>query len=361
MKRTLLVLLVLSAAAMLAYEYRQQHGVGGLVAYGTLEARNINVGSKVGGRVMALGTQEGEKVTTGQVLVTLDDDRLAPAVRLAEAKLAAAEAELAKREHGSRSEDIAEARAAAPDSSGAAAGFRGEEVAQARAEQGRLAADATNAERRLTRSRDLLTRGMITKQGYDDALAGAEAARAAVRAAQHALAAAEGRLQAAVAVTQRTVTGTRVEDIDAARAMVSQATARLAQAKVDLAEREVRAPRAATVEVFDLRPGDLIAPNAPVARLLEVDELYVMVYVPEPRTGEVRMGQTVDIVVDAYPARIFHGKVEQIRQRAEFLPRNVQTREERVHQVIGVKVRVEDPQAKLRAGIAAEVRFARPA
>ena len=61
--------------------------------------------------------------------------------------------------------------------------------------------------------------------------------------------------------------------------------------------------------------------------------------------------------VDAFPARVFHGRVEQIRQRAEFLPRNVQTRAERVHQVIGVKVRVEDAHAELRAGTAAEVRF----
>lgn len=356
MKRAVLAVLVLTVLGALSYQYRHEHGVGGLVAYGTLEARNIDVGSKVGGRVIALGTQEGEKVTAGQVLVTLDDDQLAPALRLAEAQLAAAEAEFAKREHGSRSEDIAEARAAADGNT--TAGFRGEEVAQARAEQARLAADAANAERRLRRSRDLLTRGMITKQGYDDALAAAEAARAAVRAAQHALAAAEGRFQAARAVTQRTVTGARVEDIEAARAMVAQAAAQLAHAQVDLAEREVRAPRAATVEVFDLRPGDLIAPNAPVARLLEVDELYVMVYVPEPRIGEVRMGQKVGIVVDAYPARVFYGKVEQIRQRAEFLPRNVQTREERVHQVIGVKIRVEDRDAELRAGTAAEVRFA---
>ena len=158
-------------------------------------------------------------------------------------------------------------------------------------------------------------------------------------------------------VTDRAVSGYRSEDIDAARAAVAQAEAQLALARARLAEREVRAPRAATVEVFDLRPGDLLAPNAPVARLLEVDELYVMVYVPEPRLGEVQLGQSVEVCVDAFPARVFHGRVEQIRQRAEFLPRNVQTCAERVHQVIGVKVRVDDAHAELRAGTAAEVRF----
>ncbi len=354
MKRGLVLALLMLAALAWAYQAYFTRAPGGLAAYGTLEARNIEVGSKVGGRVIALGTHEGEQVTAGQLLVTLDDDQLAPAVALAEAELAAARAELAKREHGSRSEDIAEARAAADDKAG---GFRADEIAQARAEHARLQADALNADRRASRSRDLLTRGMIAQQAHDDAQTAAVAAHAAVRAAGHALAATEGRYQAARAVTERAVTGYRNEDIDAARAAVAQAEAQLALARAQLAEREVRAPRAATVEVFDLRPGDLLAPNAPVARLLEIDELYVMVYVPEPRLGEVQLGQTAEIRVDAFPARVFHGRVEQIRQRAEFLPRNVQTREERVHQVIGVKLRVEDAQAELRAGIAVEVRF----
>jgi len=354
MKRGLLFALLLIAVLAWAYQQHLERSPGVLAAHGTLEARNIEVGSKVGGRVIALGTHEGEQVKAGQVLVTLDDDQLAPAVALAEAELAGAAAELAKREHGSRIEDIAEARAAADDTAG---GFRVDEIAQARAERARLEAEAANAERRLTRSRDLLTRGMIAQQTHDDAAAAAEAARAAVRAASHALAAAEGRYHAARAVTARLVTGYRVEDVAAARASVAEAEAQLASARARLGEKEVRAPRDATVEVFDLRPGDLIAPNTPVARLLEVGELYVMVYVPEPRIAEVRLGQTVEIHVDAYAGRVFRGRVEQIRQRAEFLPRNVQTREERVHQVIGVKVRVEDAKAELRAGTAAEVRF----
>ena len=354
MKRGVLLALLLLAALAWIYQEHFKRTPGGLAAYGTLEARNIEVGSKVGGRVIALGTHEGEQVTAGQLLVTLDDELLAPAVALAEAELAAARAELAKREHGSRIEDIAEARAAADDRT---SGFRVDEIAQARAERAGLEADAINADRRVARSRDLLARGMLAQQTHDDAQTAAVAAHAAVRAAGHALAAAEGRYRAARAVTERAVTGYRSEDIDAARAVVAQAEAQLALARARLAEREVRAPRAATVEVFDLRPGDLLAPNAPIARLLEVDQLYVMVYVPAPRLGEVQLGQTVEVRVDAFPARVFQGRVEQIRQRAEFLPRNVQTREERVHQVIGVKVRVEDAHAQLRAGTAAEVRF----
>jgi multidrug resistance efflux pump len=357
MMRRLLVIAVVLGAVALGYRYDHRGEGGVLSAFGTLEARNVDVGSKNGGRVASIDIHEGDRVRQGQVLLTLDDDQLRPAVAEAEAALAAARANLARIEHGSRAEDIAEARAAANADGTAAAGFRRDEVAQAEAELARARANATNADKRLDRARDLLARGMTPQQAYDDARAEHDVAHAAVAAADHALAAANGRFQAARAVTARTVNGSRSEDVDAARAEAARAEAALATAQSRLAEQTVRAPADAVVEVFDLRPGQLVLPNAPLVRLLEANQLFVMVYVPEPRIGEVTLGAAVAVTVDAYPGRSFRGVVEQIRQRAEFLPRNVQTREERIHQVIGVKVRLEDPRGELRAGINAEVRF----
>ena len=199
----------------------------------------------------------------------------------------------------------------------------------------------------------------MSKQFYDDAEAEMKSAQAQVAAAEHALSAAEGRLRAARAVSERAVSGFRREDVDAAQARVLQAQGMVEEAQARLDEHEVHAPAAAVVEVLDLRPGDLVQPNAVAARLLEADQLYVMVYVPETQIGRVRLGQSAEVRVDAWPNEAFTGKVEQIRQQAEFLPRNVQTREERVHQVIGVKIRVDNRDDKLRAGISAEVRFER--
>jgi multidrug resistance efflux pump len=119
----------------------------------------------------------------------------------------------------------------------------------------------------------------------------------------------------------------------------------------------VLAPSAATVEVLDVRPGDLIAPNTPVATLLERDQIYVRIYVPETQIGRVQLGEKAEIHIDSFPDQAFHGTVEQINQQAEFLPRNVQTIEERVHQVFGVKVRIDDPSHRIRAGMAADVRL----
>jgi multidrug resistance efflux pump len=122
-------------------------------------------------------------------------------------------------------------------------------------------------------------------------------------------------------------------------------------------ERQVVAPSAATVEVLDVRPGDLIAPNTPIATLLERDQIYVRIYIPETQIGHLRLGEKAEIHVDSFPDQAFSGVVEQINQQAEFLPRNVQTREERVHQVFGVKVRIDDTSHRVRAGMAADVKF----
>jgi multidrug resistance efflux pump len=119
----------------------------------------------------------------------------------------------------------------------------------------------------------------------------------------------------------------------------------------------VLSPSDATVEVLDVRPGDLIAPNNPIATLLERNEIYVRIYIPETEIYRVRVGQKAQITVDAAGRSVFDGEVEQINQQAEFLPRNVQTREERVHQVFGVKIRIDDSSHRVLPGMAADVKI----
>jgi len=85
--------------------------------------------------------------------------------------------------------------------------------------------------------------------------------------------------------------------------------------------------------------------------------VYVRIYIPETEIGRVKVGQKAEVRVDSFPHTAFDGVVEQINQQAEFLPRNVQTREERVHQVIGIKIRVNDPAGRVLAGMAADVKL----
>lgn len=324
-----------------------------LSASGTLEARNINVGSKVGGRISKVLANEGDHVEPNQLLVTFDDAELSGRLLQARGKLEQAQANLAKMLHGSRPEEIAEAQAASGSSSGT--------LAQSHADLERAKADYVNADINYRRAQKLADEGVVSRQYRDDAAARLEMTKAQVESMEHAVAAAEGRLRAANAVTQRTERGFRKEDIAAARADVTLAEGQLKEAEAQYAEREVRAPTAAVIEAMDIRPGDLIPANATLAKLLEADQLYVVVYVPQTEIGKIQVGNKAEVSVDSFPHQSFPARVEQIRQQAEFLPRNVQTKEERVHQVIGVKLRVDNSSRQLRAGTNADVKFLREA
>ena len=327
-----------------------------IAASGTLEARNISVGSKVGGRVTKVLVREGDRVEPNQLLITFDDAELAAQLTQARGRLEQAKAALLKLEHGSRPEEIAQARAAAATDEHAP-GYRLQEVAQLEADLQRAKADMLNAQQTYQRTSSLADQGILPSQARDDAQARLDAAKAQVLSLENSVTAARARLREAQAQKDLVERGPRREDIEAARADVVRAQGEMAQAEARWAEREVRSPAAAVVEVLDLRPGDLVAANAPVAKLLEANQLYAMVYVPQNDVGRVRVGQQAEVRVDAFGKRAFNATVEQIRQQAEFLPRNVQTADERQHQVFGVKLRVENPGNELRAGVQADVVF----
>jgi HlyD family secretion protein len=148
--------------------------------------------------------------------------------------------------------------------------------------------------------------------------------------------------------------GTRQEDLAAARARVTQQEERLATLEERRGEAVVRSPVAGIVKAFDLRPGDLVAANQPVAEILEPRELWVRVYVPETLLGLVRLNMPVRVRVDTFPETWFRGHVASIASEGEYTPRNVQTRAQRAEQVFGVKV-VVAPDPRLKPGMAAEV------
>src|SRR5262250_111041 len=350
-KKIAVVLAVLVIGGFSAAYAWKSRGNRSLMASGTLEARNISIGSKVGGRISRVLVREGDHVDANQLLVVFESAELEAQLLQAQGRVEAARANLAKMLRGSRPEEIAEANAASN-------GYREAELAQARADLERARTEEANAERELNRTEVLTESGAMSQQSLDNARDRARSAHALVSSQTNAVAAAEGRLNTAKAVADTTQRGFRSEDIAASRAELALAEGQLKEAEARWAEREVRSPAAAVVETMDLRPGDLLAANSPVAQLLEADQLYLMVYVPETQIGAVQIGKAAQIRVDTFPGKTFPAQVEQIRQQSEFLPRNVQTKEERVHQVIGVKLRVENRDNLLRAGVSADVQFA---
>jgi HlyD family secretion protein len=144
--------------------------------------------------------------------------------------------------------------------------------------------------------------------------------------------------------------GTRAERI-------AQARAQLAEIDSQLREMSVAAPSDCVLEVLSVKVGDVLAPNQAIATLLLTNHLWVRVYVPEPWLGHIQLGEQVAVRVDSDPGKAFSGVVEQIARAAEFTPRNVQTVGERIKQVFGIKVRLDNQESRLRAGMAADVTF----
>jgi HlyD family secretion protein len=313
------VVLLLAAVTWLVLKNGSAEG-GGISASGTVEATEADLGFQLAGRVLEVTAQEGDIVSGGQELARLDLQEMEAARAGAQAQLAAAEARLAELRRGARSQEIAQAEAAA-------------RAAGQRAEDARRDAERTAA---------LFRGGAVSRQALDKMETALAVAEAAADQAEEALA----------LVRQ----GPRAETIQAQQAMVDQATANLARADATLANGVITAPFPGRVTVRHREPGETVSPGAPVLTLLDPDARWVRIYVREDQIGAVRVGMTAAITSDTYPGKVYHGEVTYIGSEAEFTPRNVQTTEERIKLVYPVKVRIsEDPAFELKPGIPADV------
>lgn len=293
---------------------------------GTVEARDIAVGSRVGGRVKEVLVREGERVEPGQPLVMLEAGDL-PAQRLqAEGQLLQAEAALDKLRGTGHTRGT---------------GSLAEQVARARAELTAAQVALDKAELDARRASTLFQQQVNTRAELDTAEAALRQARAQRDARRSNL--------------QELAQGTDA-DVRAQQGLVEAARGRLEAIDVALGELTIRAPVAARVESLDLRPGDLLPANATSATLVEDDQLYVRIYVPETHLGNLRPGSELPVRVDSFPGRTFTGVVENIASQGEYTPRNLQTPDERASQVFATRIGLRaDGLNLLRAGMAAYV------
>lgn len=313
---------------------------------GTVEARDIAVGSRVGGRVKEVLVREGDRVEAGQPLIVLEAGDLNAQRLQAEGQLLQAQAALEKMQGHPHTEDTTGKAAtsgatAAPPSGTPMTGSLAEQAARARAELTSAQAALEQAQLDVQRARSLFQQEVKSRAELDaseSSLRQARATRDARRAQLQELEQGSG------------------SDIRAQQGLVEAARGRLEAIDVALGELTIRAPLDARVESLDLRPGDLLPPNATAATLVEDDQLYVRIYVPETHLGKLRPGNEVPVRVDSFPDRTFTGVVENIASEGEFTPRNLQTPDERAGQVFATRVGLrEDGQHQLRSGMAAYI------
>lgn len=307
------------AAAILLTACGNGNDASLIQASGHVEATDVRLAAKVGGRLRAFDVREGDAVKAGQELARVDATDL-------ELLLAQARAE--------RDQAVAELRLRL-------AGARPEEIGELEAQAAAAAADQDAARRDFERLQALLDRGSGTEKARDDAKTRLEVAAK--------------RLQAAEQALLRARNGFRREEKDSARARAAALEARIAQVEQQIRDAVVTSPLDGVVTEKIAEAGELLAASAPVAVVTNLAEPWLTVYVGELDLGRIRLGQEADVTTDDGQRR--KGRVTFISPKAEFTPKNVQTRDERVKLVYKVKVGLANADGLFKPGMPAEASF----
>ncbi len=269
---------------------------------GRLEAPTVDLAPKVAGRVLEVKVREGDRVKAGDLLVTLDLGETALAVARDRGALASSQARYADLESGSRTAEIKAAEQEVADRKAA--------VKLARPE--------------LERQQILLSKKVGTPRDMDIARANLDRAEASLKIS-------EERLVLAREGFRKHQTEQAGFDVDRARSI-------LEQSETVAKESEIRAPAEGVILHRMAEPGLLLGPGQPALTLGFASRLYVRTFVPETQLGRVKQGQEATITVDAFPGKSFPGHVTEISPDAEFTPKPVETRRERVNLVYAAKI-----------------------
>ncbi len=314
----IIAVILLGAIASVRY-FNHRANSGRITASGTIEATEVAIESKVTGRIEQLMVDEGDRVTEDQLLVQIERREIEAQVRGAVAQVEAARANLANLEAGSREQEIKKGEAAL-------------EEANANLEKTRTDRD---------RLEKLHNDKVVSDQEWERARTANDVAVAKQREAREHL----DLLKA----------GTRRQLIEAARGEFRRAQAALELVLVQLDDTRLTAPLAATVLLKNREKGELATPGTPILTLGDLDHLWVSIYVKETDLGRVKLGGEARITVDTFPGKAYRGKVTHISNKAEFTPKTIQTKEERVKLVFEVKVAIENQAGELKPGMPADV------
>jgi len=342
-----------------------------IVLSGTIEGESVRAGSRIGGRVAEVMVDEGDNVEAGSVLYKLETDVLEAERERAEAMVREAEAAYDVIASGAKPEDVARARQEAEAFRQgwelAKQGPLPEEIASLERQAASMEANWRNATDAADRMERLYNEGVAAErefvaaretaaaahESWQASLSGIDAARAHPRVEE--VEAARARYYAASSMVSSLVSGATDEQLGQASARVDTANEALDRIDVDIAESVVEAPSGGLISTFDLLPGDFTAPGQPACEIIDMTKLKVVVYIPENRLGFIHEGDQLPLTVDSFPSEIFTGVVVNVAAEAEYTPRNVQVVEERIAQVFAVEITVDNPNLRLRPGMAADV------
>jgi HlyD family secretion protein len=277
---------------------------GGISASGTIEVVDVTVSAKVPGEVVRRYVDEGSVVHRGDTLALIRHLTAPLELRQAETSVAVARAAYELLKRGSREEDIR----------------------QAKATMDNLGMD-------YERAGELVRDSLISQKDYHDA---------------------GTRFTVAKETYEKLKNGPLPEELERARAQVAQAEAQVSLVRQKLDDSHVISPANGVVTLRAVEEGEMVQAGSAIVRVSVLEKVRLVIYVRETDLGKIRLGDEARVTIDAYPDRVFKGKVIFISPTAEFTPKNVQTKEERVKLSFAVKIEVENPGGELKPGMPAD-------
>jgi HlyD family secretion protein len=372
--RLLVLGLALAVAGFIAYQYFLSGPAvpaNVIQVSGRIEGDDAVVASKTSGRIREVTVREGDEVKAGQVVAVLDDEQLrakeeqaASAVRQAEARvrwsqqqISVLEAELEQSRLGTDQARLdAEGKVRQAEA----------QVAQSEAQLAQAESEYKKAKADEERYTALAASGDIPEQKGSHARSTAEALGAAVRAARKQVDVAKAALTSAKATLAnpaiRSTEGARVRqqiaqaqsDISAAQAEMGRAQAQLSEAQANRRDLQIVAPIDGTVATRSAEPGEVVSPGTPVLTLVNMSSVYLRGFVPEGEIGRVRAGQRAEVFLDSAPDKAIEAVVSRIDPEASFTPENTYFRDDRVKQVVGVKIVLRGATGYAKPGMPAD-------
>ncbi|MBM4176807.1 MAG: HlyD family efflux transporter periplasmic adaptor subunit [Ignavibacteria bacterium] len=286
---------------------------------GTIEASEVEIRTKVAGELIDIEIKEGEKVSTGDVIALIDDSDLQIQKAQAVAALNLAKAKYQTVIEGTRPEDKAQLE---------------EFVKQAQL-------NYDNAKQDFERAENLFKSQSVSQKIFDDAKLRVEVAEAQFTAAKENL--------------KKAVTGARQSEINAAKAAVEQANAAVDATDKRISDAIIKSPINGFSTLMNYEKGEIVNTGAVLTRVVDLQNVWTKIFINEIDLGKIHLNQEVIIKVDSFKDRQFKGRVSYISPEAEFTPKNIQTKEERVKLVYAVKVSINNDDLLLKQGMQCDV------
>jgi HlyD family secretion protein len=378
-------LIVVAAGFGAQYWWQNRPDETAIQLSGRIESYQSDLGAKVGGRIESIAVREGDRVKAGQVIAKLDDPELSAQLAAAKARVNAAQQGVTQAELQVEvvNSQVQEAQLTLAQAQGDTTGQVSQSEAavatanaqllsaQAQARQAASALELARVDR--DRFSTLVAQGAVSQQQFDQAQTQFEAAQDTLAAQQAAAAAAEQQINAAEgALTQsqtsqlnpeiRTAQVNRTQkqqaqaesQIVAANAELAQAKAAQSEIEAQLNNLEIKSPIDGIVLTRMVEPGEVISAGAPVITVVNLENIYLRGYIPEGQVGEVRVGQAAQVFLDSAPAQPLAATVSAIDTEASFTPENIYFKDDRVTQVFGLKLDIDNPGGFAKPGMPAD-------